>query len=119
MPHRRPRRLGIFLSALAGASLLLGVIGAAPPAEPDAFYKGKTVIIYIGFAPGGSYDYFGRLVARHIGRHLPGSPTVVAQSMPGAGSFTAADYLYARAPRDGTALGIVSQTVAIEEALGT
>jgi tripartite-type tricarboxylate transporter receptor subunit TctC len=115
MPHRRPDRvLEIFLSAVAGASLLFGANVAAYAAEPDTFYKGKTVIIYIGFAPGGSYDYFGRLVARHLGKHLPGNPTVIAESMPGAGSFTAANFLYARTPRDGTALGIVSQTVAIE-----
>jgi tripartite-type tricarboxylate transporter receptor subunit TctC len=120
MQHRRPDRfLETFLAAVVSATLLLGSNIASHAAEPEALYKGKTVIIYIGFAPGGSYDYFGRLVARHIGRHLPGNPTVVAQSMPGAGSFTAANYLYARAPRDGTALGIVSQTVAIEEALGT
>jgi tripartite-type tricarboxylate transporter receptor subunit TctC len=120
MQRRRPDRfLEIFLSALVGTILLFGSNIAPNAAETEAFYKGKTVIIYIGFAPGGSYDYFGRLVARHIGKHLPGNPTVVAQSMPGAGSFTAANYLYARAPRDGTALGIVSQTVAIEEALGT
>jgi tripartite-type tricarboxylate transporter receptor subunit TctC len=120
MQHRQPDRfLKIFLSAVVGATLLLGSNIASHAAETEALYKGKTVVIYIGFAPGGSYDYFGRLVGRHIARHLPGNPTVVAQSMPGAGSFTAANYLYARAPRDGTALGIVSQTVAIEEALGT
>jgi len=99
--------------------VLFGSNIAPHAAEPEAFYKGKTVIISIGFAPGGSYDYFGRLVARHIGRHLPGNPTVIAEQMPGAGSFTAANFLYARAPKDGTALGIVSQTMAIEEALGT
>lgn len=99
--------------------MVLGVGTAARAAEPDPFFKGKTVAIYIGFAAGGSYDYFGRLVARHFGKHLAGNPTVIAQAMPGAGSFTAANFLYARAPRDGTALGIVSQTVAIEEALGT
>ena len=120
MPHRRPDRLPeFFLSAVAGAGLLFGANVAVCAAEPDAFYKGKTVIIAIGFAPGGSYDYFGRLVARHLGKHLPGNPTVIAETMPGAGSLTAANYLYARAPRDGTALGVVSQTVAIEEALGT
>jgi tripartite-type tricarboxylate transporter receptor subunit TctC len=120
MQYRRPDRfLETFLSAVAGASLLFGSNLAPHAAEVEAFYKGKTVIIYIGFAPGGSYDYFGRLVARHIGRHLPGNPTVIAESMPGAGSFTAANFLYARAPRDGTALGIVSQTMAIEEMLGT
>ena len=103
---------------LLGAVLALG--GAVPQAAAaEAFYKGKTVFIYIGFAPGGSYDYFGRLLARHLGRHLPGNPNVVATSMPGAGSFTAANFLYSRAPRDGTALGIVSQTMAIEQALGT
>jgi tripartite-type tricarboxylate transporter receptor subunit TctC len=120
MQHRRPDRfLEAFLAAVVGAILLFGSNIASCAAETEAFYKGKTVIVYIGFAPGGSYDYFGRLVARHIGRHLPGNPTVIAQSMPGAGSFTAANYLYSRAPRDGTALGIMSQTVAIEEALGT
>jgi tripartite-type tricarboxylate transporter receptor subunit TctC len=120
MQRRRPDRfLEAFLSAVIGATLLFGSNTAPRAAEPEAFYKGKTVFLYIGFAPGGSYDYFGRLVARHIGKHLPGNPTVIAESMPGAGSFTAANYLYARAPRDGTALGIVSQIVAIEEALGT
>jgi tripartite-type tricarboxylate transporter receptor subunit TctC len=120
MQHRRADRfLETFLSAVASIILLFGSNIASHAVEPEAFYKGKTVILYIGFAPGGSYDYFGRLLARHIGRHLPGNPTVIAESMPGAGSFTAANFLYARAPRDGTALGIVSQTVAIEEALGT
>jgi hypothetical protein len=120
MQHRRPfLSFATLVHAAAGATLLLGASAAAPAAEPDAFYKGKTVSIYIGFAAGGSYDYFGRLVARHLGKHLPGNPTVIAEAMPGAGSFTAANNLYARAPRDGTVLGIVSQTLAIEEALGT
>ncbi len=119
MQHRRPQLFRAMLAcAAASVAQLLGAI-AAPAAEPDAFYKGKTVAIYIGFAAGGSYDYFGRLLARHLGKHLPGNPTVIAEAMPGAGSFTAANFLYARAARDGTVLGIVSQTVAIEEALGT
>ncbi len=104
---------------IACAMLLLGGGAKASAQDSGTFYKGKTVFIYIGFAPGGSYDYFGRVLARHLGQHLPGNPTVVAESMPGAGSFTAANFLYTRAPRDGTALGIVSQTVAIEQALGT
>jgi tripartite-type tricarboxylate transporter receptor subunit TctC len=112
------RLLGSLLFSVLGAVLMLDGAGA-PLAAADAFYKGKTIFIYIGFAPGGSYDYFGRLLARHLGRHLPGNPNIVAASMPGAGSFTAANFLYSRAPRDGTALGIVSQTMAIEQALGT
>ena len=102
------------------ASTLLAALGAM---QNDAraqqeFYRGKTVNLYIGFAPGGSYDYYGRLVARHIGKHLPGAPTVVPNSMPGAGSLRAANFLYTVAPKDGTALGIVTQTLPLEEALG-
>lgn len=111
-------RSNLFVLAALGAALLPSVVDAAGN-DADAFYKGKTVTIYIGFAPGGSYDYFGRELGRYLGRHLPGNPTVIAESMPGAGSFTAANFLYTRAPRDGTALGTVSQTIAIEEALGT
>src|SRR5688572_1507420 len=83
----------------------------------DQFFKGKTVNLYIGFGPGGTYDYYGRLVARYLGRHLPGEPTVVAQSMPGSGGLRAANYLFSAAPKDGTAIGVIPQTAAIEDAL--
>ena len=83
----------------------------------DPFFKGKTINLYIGFGPGGTYDYYGRLVARFIGRHIPGEPTVVAQSMPGSGGLRAANYLFSAAPKDGTAVGVVPQTAAIEDAL--
>lgn len=83
----------------------------------DPFFKGKTINVYIGFGPGGTYDYYGRLVARFLGRHIPGEPTVVAQSMPGSGGLRAANFLFAAAPKDGTALGVVTQTTAIEDAL--
>ena len=106
----------ILSSAVALAALLPA---AAWAQSAEQFYKGKTVNLYIGFAAGGSYDYYGRVLSRHMGKHLPGQPTVVAQSMPGAGSFKAANYVYAVAPKDGTAMGIVSQTMALEEALNT
>ena len=105
-----------FVPALLAAALL------ATPAEAqeiERFYAGKTVTIYIGFGPGGSHDYYAHLVARHLGRFIPGRPTILPENMPGAGSFKAANYLYAVAPKDGTALGIVTQTVALEEALGS
>jgi tripartite-type tricarboxylate transporter receptor subunit TctC len=73
----------------------------------DAF-TGKTVQMIIGFAPGGGYDLWGRIVARHIGRHLPGNPAVVAENMPGAGSFVAAGHIYSVAPRDGTVIALVA-----------
>ncbi len=106
---------------VAAAALTLAALMpvTAQAQSPEQFYRGKTVNIYIGFAPGGSYVYYGRLLSRHMGKHLPGQPTVVAQSMPGAGSFKAANYVYNVAPKDGTGMGIVSQTMALEEALGT
>ncbi len=102
-------------AATLAAMLLLSQ--AAPAQGADAFFKGKTINVYIGFGPGGTYDYYGRLVARFIGRHLPGEPTVVAQSMPGSGGLRAANFLFAAAPKDGTALGVVPQTAALEDAL--
>ena len=108
------------LRSLALAGLFAALLPAASGAQTaDQFFKGKTVSIYIGFSAGGTYDLFGRLVARHIGKHIPGNPTVVAQSMPGAGSFTLANWMYRIAPKDGTAMGIVTQTLAIEEMLKT
>jgi tripartite-type tricarboxylate transporter receptor subunit TctC len=108
------------LAALVVSALALGMAEPASAQQSvEQFYKGKVITLYIGFAPGGSYDYYGHEVARYIGRYIPGNPQVVAQSMPGAGSFQAANYLFNVAPKDGTALGIVTQTLALEEALGT
>jgi tripartite-type tricarboxylate transporter receptor subunit TctC len=107
----------VLSSALAVASIVLTAPAALAQQSPEAFYKGRTVSVYIGFSAGGTYDYFGRLIARHIGKHIPGNPTVVAQAMPGAGSLTLANWMFKLAPRDGTAMGIVAQTVAVDEAL--
>ena len=107
------------LPAFAAIAGLAFCSASAMAQSPDAFFKGKTVTIYIGFSPGGTYDLFGRLVARHLQKHIPGNPTVVAQNMPGAGSFIAANWLYRVAPKDGTAIGIATQTIAIEEVLKT
>src|SRR5229473_1400466 len=108
-------RLRTALAALTALALAASGSAAAQPA--DVFFKGKTINLYIGFAAGGTYDYYSRLFTRFIGRHISGQPTVVAQSMPGAGSFQAANFLYAVAPKDGTAMGMITQTAAIEEAL--
>ena len=101
-------------SAIAALAIVPGAVRAQPA---ESFFKGKVINLYIGFAPGGTYDYYGRLAARFMGRHIPGNPTVVAQTMSGAGSFHAANFLYAAAPKDGTAWGVVTQTLALEEAL--
>ena len=101
------------------ASTMIAFQHAARGQEPEAFYKGRTVTMLIGYGPGGSYDLYGRLVARHIGRHIPGEPNIVPQNRPGANSYVAANYMYSVAPRDGATLGIVTQQVALDESLGT
>ena len=80
----------------------------APAAAQAPSLAGKNVQMIIGFASGSANDVWGRVVARHIGNHLPGRPTVVPQNMPGAGSFVAASYIYNIAPKDGTAIGLIS-----------
>ncbi len=107
------------LQSLCAAVALAAVPAVAQAQSVEQAYKGKTINLYIGYGAGGGYDFFGRLVSRHLGKQVPGHPTVVPQNMPGAGSLRAANYVYNVAPKDGTTLGIVTQTVALEEALGT
>jgi tripartite-type tricarboxylate transporter receptor subunit TctC len=101
------------LAAAALGTLLIGVLLAVGPspaaAQSTGFYAGKTVNMIIGFGPGGGYDRWGRTLAAHIGKHLPGNPTIVSQNMPGAGSYVAASYLYTAAPKDGTVFGIIAR----------
>src|SRR6266567_8411006 len=85
---------------------------------PAEFFKGKTVDLYIAYSVGGGYDLYARLVARHLGKHIPGNPTVVPKNMEGAGGLRLANWLYQAAPRDGTALGATSRSVAFEPLLG-
>jgi len=104
---------------IVAAAATLGLTAAQPaqaqPGEP--FFARKTITISIGYTAGGSYDLYGRLIARHLGKHIPGQPTLVAQNMPGAGSLKAANYLYEVAPKDGTALGVIVESAALEQAL--
>lgn len=110
-----PIRIGLFATVLASATCL----AAAPSAQAqEPFFARKTITISIGYTAGGSYDLYGRLIARHLGKYIPGQPAVVAQNMPGAGSLKAAAYIYEVAPRDGTALGVIVESAALEQALG-
>jgi tripartite-type tricarboxylate transporter receptor subunit TctC len=96
------------------AAMLLAFAPPATSASAESeLLAGKSVQMIIGFGPGGGYDLWGRTVARHIGRHLPGNPSVIAQNMPGAGSFRAASHIYNTAPRDGTALAIIARDAAL------
>jgi tripartite-type tricarboxylate transporter receptor subunit TctC len=107
------------------ATIALGLAAAlsvpAAPAHADSiadFYAGRTVQLIIGYAPGAGYDEYARLLGRHIGRHIPGHPTVVVQNMPGAGSIRAANYLYNVAPKDGTTIGGFARGVFLDPLLG-
>jgi tripartite-type tricarboxylate transporter receptor subunit TctC len=94
-----------------GGSLVLvfSVLALAPAAAQGPSLAGKNVTMIIGFGPGGGYDAWGRVVARYIGKHLPGNPNVVPQNMPGGGSFNAANHIYTIAPKDGTVLAIIAR----------
>jgi tripartite-type tricarboxylate transporter receptor subunit TctC len=96
---------------------LLAAVAVASPAAADPvedFYRGKTMRMLIGYGPGGGYDLYARLVAEFLPRHIPGKPTIIPQNMPGAGSFAAAKFMAEVAPKDGTVLGSLAQTLALD-----
>ena len=82
------------------ATVAAATITASPAVAAETnFYAGKAIQLLIGFSTGGGYDAYGRLLARHMGRHIPGNPRLIAQNMPGAGSLKAVNYLFNVAPR--------------------
>jgi tripartite-type tricarboxylate transporter receptor subunit TctC len=99
-----------------GLYLLAGVAFAVLPARAESvedFYRGKNVTLVIGYSVGGGYDLYGRLVARHLGKYIPGQPNIVPQNREGAGSMRAAIYIYNAAPKDGTVIGTFSRSMAV------
>src|SRR5262249_26282720 len=107
-PNDRPRsgppvrlRRAVLIAIAALAAIAANLAAPAIAAATD-FYAGKAIQLLIGFSAGGGYDAYGRLLAHHMGRHIPGNPRLVVQNMPGAGSLKAVNYLYNVAPRDGT-----------------
>ncbi len=106
---------------IAGLSLsLIWVLWSTPPifAQTDNFYKGKTITLIVGFSPGGTFDLWARLFAQHMGKHIPGNPSIVVQNMPGAGSMTAANYIFSVAKPDGLTIGTVTPSLYIEQLMG-
>ena len=108
------RRANLSRASVALATIALALLSqpARPPGVED-FYKGRTVSIIIGYSVGGGYDTYGRLLARYLGEHIPGRPTVVPQNMPGAGSIKAANYIYGVAAKDGAAIGTFGRTIPV------
>lgn len=97
---------------------VVSVLAFVPAGAGAQSYAGKTLNMVVGYPTGGSNDLYARAVARHIGKHLPGNPTVVVRNMPGAGSVLASNHIFNVAPRDGTVIGLVSATIALDEKLG-
>ena len=92
------------MSFITTASLCLALVGAARAAT-DEFFSGKVARIVVGSSAGGGFDTYARTIARHIGKHIPGNPTVIVENMPGAGQRIAANYVYKAAKPDGLTLG--------------
>jgi tripartite-type tricarboxylate transporter receptor subunit TctC len=114
------RRFWALLAVTAApVSLFLPLLlpQAAAAQDPAAFYAGKSVDLDIGYSVGGGYDLYGRLLARHLGAHIPGNPTIVPKNMEGAGSLRLANYLYSAAPRDGTVIGTTARGIAFDPLL--
>lgn len=115
-------RAAATVSAMS-ATLAIAVLAAASAcAQPKSFYEGRTVTIVVGYSPAGGYDNYARMLARHVGRHIPGSPNVIVQNMPGAATLTSIRYLDASAPQDGTVItmfdpGLISESIAMPEAM--
>src|SRR5258708_12133131 len=99
--------------------ILVGMIAPALGQAQGEFTRGKVVELYIGYSVGGGYDVYARLLARHMGRHLPGNPVVVPRNMEGAGSLRLANWLYKAAPRDGSAFGTIGRGIAFDPLLAT
>lgn len=105
-------------AATFAAAAMAAIALAAGPVQ-GADFAGKTISFYIGYSPGGGYDLYGRLTARHMGAFIPGNPNIVAKNMPGAGGLKMTNWLYNVAPKDGTAIGSAPQQLAIEQVLGS
>jgi tripartite-type tricarboxylate transporter receptor subunit TctC len=113
MSRARMGRLLFGLWLLAGcAERAAAQDGVAP------FYKGKTITIVVASSPGGGYDLYGRMIARHIGKHIPGNPSVVVNNMPGAASNVAAAYIYNVGPKDGTVIGALFMGAIVDPLFG-
>jgi tripartite-type tricarboxylate transporter receptor subunit TctC len=115
----RGAAIGIYMALSALAALALAA--AARPAQADPvedFYRGRTVTLVIGYSPAGGYDTYARVLARHLGEHIPGRPTILPQNMEGAGSLRAANYLYNAAAKDGSVIGMVARGMAMEPLIG-
>ena len=116
--RRNTLACGAALAVVALSPLAPPALSTAHAQAPAAFYKGRNVNMEIGYSVGGGYDVYARMIARFIGKHIPGDPTVVTKNMEGAGSLRLANWLYNAAPKDGTEMGTIGRGVAFDPLLG-
>jgi tripartite-type tricarboxylate transporter receptor subunit TctC len=113
------RIVRILAPTFISVTILTAATDRQATAQPDGdFYRGKTINMYIGSAAGDAYDIYSRVAARNLSRFIPGNPTVVPSNMQGAGSLKATNYIFKQAAQDGTAIGMVSQSIAFEQMVG-
>jgi tripartite-type tricarboxylate transporter receptor subunit TctC len=112
---------GLARASLVGLTLAtaLSLGGRSSAQTPEQFYKGKLLDLEIGYPTGGSNDAYGRLIASHLGKHIPGTPNIVPRNVPGAGSFLAVNRVFSTLPKDGTVIGLGAPTLALDEKLGS
>ena len=108
------------VTAILATALLssLSLLSSQTRAQESLFYKDKTIRIIVGFTSGGLYDQYARLLARHMGKYIPGNPNLIVQNMPGAGSLTSTNYIYSVAKPDGLTLGMPGSGIYLDQLLG-
>jgi tripartite-type tricarboxylate transporter receptor subunit TctC len=115
IPATMRKQSGAVLAVAFASVALMAQAHAQAGAE---FYRGRNVEIYVGYSVGGGYDLYTRLLARHIGKHIPGNPTVIPKNMEGAGSLRLANWLYRVAPKDGSVFGMIGRGTGFDPLLG-
>jgi len=113
------RRARLTALTLAALTFTVGAPAQGSAQTLEQFYKGKLLDLEIGYPTGGSNDAYGRLLANHLGKHIPGTPNIVPRNVPGAGSFLAVNRVFSTLPKDGTVIGLGAPTLALDEKLGS
>src|SRR5688572_9592716 len=116
--HRTRLKIGLLVASSVVTTLAVGATKPVHAQSVEEFYRKNPINLVIGFPVSNAYDTYGRAVARHLGKHIPGKPTVVPVNRPGAGSLTAANFLYNGAPKDGSTIAHFNRSVPLDPLMG-